>query len=596
MQQILIQQLMAEYQKQSFQQVIELFNQYFSIKQCDPNVGMCFANALRHTGDVKAASKAFEQLLKRFKNVPQIFNSHANLLIASGQLVLAKRQLKNAIGVDPYFADAYVNLGRLESIQQHFSNAIANYKKAAELRPQDINASIGLAESYKNNQQEEQAERIYQALMSTAQGRQNYRVLLNLSSLLRNKGQYNDAIALLNEAVNLYPQAALIYSMLAANYALLKDIVQATQYYKKALSVEPGNTQIQLEFAHFSWAQGFENPFAEIINAITNPLQQSDLCLACLNLLLNAEQFDLVKLVLDKCLPALDSLALINMFAARYYRLTGDIATAGTYIKKSVALSTKPVDVSVENERGYIALATGDYKTALSLYQSLQRREPDNQGWWTLYSTALKLAGKQKIYGQLCDYCLVHSANIMRDKDASFMPELIAKLEEVHANINHPIGQSLRNGTQTYEDIFDDKTPVIQTLKRWIHQQATTFTKALEPNKHHPFLCKVGGDIDFTGSWSVCLRNGGFHTSHFHPQGWLSGVIYIDVPPAVELGGEGWLQYGVPEIDQLDLPADYVVKPSQGTVVFFPSFMWHGTRPFASGDRRMTIAFDMVPV
>jgi hypothetical protein len=43
------------------------------------------------------------------------------------------------------------------------------------------------------------------------------------------------------------------------------------------------------------------------------------------------------------------------------------------------------------------------------------------------------------------------------------------------------------------------------------------------------------------------------------------------------------------------LPADYVLKPEPGLLVLFPSWLWHGTRPFHGNGTRLTIAFDLVP-
>jgi hypothetical protein len=37
------------------------------------------------------------------------------------------------------------------------------------------------------------------------------------------------------------------------------------------------------------------------------------------------------------------------------------------------------------------------------------------------------------------------------------------------------------------------------------------------------------------------------------------------------------------------------VQPRVGTLVLFPSYMWHGTVPFRSTQARTTIAFDVVP-
>ncbi|MAC10184.1 MAG: hypothetical protein CL594_05425, partial [Alteromonas sp.] len=40
---------------------------------------------------------------------------------------------------------------------------------------------------------------------------------------------------------------------------------------------------------------------------------------------------------------------------------------------------------------------------------------------------------------------------------------------------------------------------------------------------------------------------------------------------------------------------DYAVKPEGGTVVLFPSYMWHGTNAFTTDEHRLTVAFDIIP-
>jgi hypothetical protein len=43
------------------------------------------------------------------------------------------------------------------------------------------------------------------------------------------------------------------------------------------------------------------------------------------------------------------------------------------------------------------------------------------------------------------------------------------------------------------------------------------------------------------------------------------------------------------------LDAEHYIRPRPGRLVLFPSYMWHGTVPFTTAERRMTIAFDIVP-
>nr|WP_237219744.1 putative 2OG-Fe(II) oxygenase [Sphingomonas arenae] len=100
--------------------------------------------------------------------------------------------------------------------------------------------------------------------------------------------------------------------------------------------------------------------------------------------------------------------------------------------------------------------------------------------------------------------------------------------------------------------------------------------------------------IRFAGSWSVCLTGQGFHSQHVHPQGWISSALYVDLPARLD-GSEGWLTLGQPQ-DSLGsgLEPFRTVEPKVGRLVLFPSMMWHGTIPFAAGER-LTTAFDIAP-
>nr|WP_255586861.1 putative 2OG-Fe(II) oxygenase [Hephaestia mangrovi] len=98
----------------------------------------------------------------------------------------------------------------------------------------------------------------------------------------------------------------------------------------------------------------------------------------------------------------------------------------------------------------------------------------------------------------------------------------------------------------------------------------------------------------FAGSWSVRLTGDGYHSAHHHPQGWLSGVLYIEVPEMLSgLAGHLWLGGG-PENLGLEIAPLRTVEPKPGRLVLLPSCMWHGTNPSIMGER-VTIAFDMIP-
>jgi hypothetical protein len=92
------------------------------------------------------------------------------------------------------------------------------------------------------------------------------------------------------------------------------------------------------------------------------------------------------------------------------------------------------------------------------------------------------------------------------------------------------------------------------------------------------------------------LTGGGFHVNHVHPEGWISSAFYVSVPDDLQVADhQGWLQLGAPRYPVPGIAPERYVQPSDGRLVLFPSYLWHGTVPFESPAARLTIAFDAVP-
>jgi hypothetical protein len=112
----------------------------------------------------------------------------------------------------------------------------------------------------------------------------------------------------------------------------------------------------------------------------------------------------------------------------------------------------------------------------------------------------------------------------------------------------------------------------------------------------HPLLReRRDRPVRFSGSWSVRLRGAGYHTNHVHPQGWISSALYVALPERAkgDPPDAGWLKLGEPPPEiGVSLTATRLIEPKPGRLVLFPSWMWHGTVPFAAGER-LTVAFDV---
>ena len=172
---------------------------------------------------------------------------------------------------------------------------------------------------------------------------------------------------------------------------------------------------------------------------------------------------------------------------------------------------------------------------------------------------------------------------------------LADRLRSLHAVSGRYLNQSVRGGSQTDGPLFSRLEPEIRALRALISNAVESHAGGLGGlPAGHPTKLSASKKVRFSGSWSVRLVDGGFHANHVHPEGWISSALYVSLPHELD-EGEGWLTLGEPPAELgLDLPPTRMIEPKVGQLVLFPSWMFHGTRPFPAGER-LTVAFDVSP-
>lgn len=193
-------------------------------------------------------------------------------------------------------------------------------------------------------------------------------------------------------------------------------------------------------------------------------------------------------------------------------------------------------------------------------------------------------------------------AQLVSIQDLTDLPpldRLAELLRSLHVAKGEYLDQSVRGGTQTDGPLLCRVEPDIRALRRAVVAAVERHVAKLPPPvANHPLLApRRDRRIRFSGSWSVRLRGAGHHANHVHPQGWISSALYIALPERRrgEPDDAGWLTLGEPQAELgVALPPRAKIEPKPGRLVLFPSWMWHGTRAFAQGER-LTVAFDVRP-
>jgi len=98
--------------------------------------------------------------------------------------------------------------------------------------------------------------------------------------------------------------------------------------------------------------------------------------------------------------------------------------------------------------------------------------------------------------------------------------------------------------------------------------------------------------------WLVCMQSGGELAAHMHDIGWITGSIYINVPPKSNTdGGNLVLCVGDQEhVLGVEKSQESIIDVVTGNLCLFPSSLRHYTVPFEEEENRIVLAFDVVPV
>jgi tetratricopeptide (TPR) repeat protein len=244
-------------------------------------------------------------------------------------------------------------------------------------------------------------------------------------------------------------------------------------------------------------------------------------------------------------------------------------------------------------------LAAGLARDAEATALALWRSAPNDQHAIALVATAWRLLGDPR-YRTLFDYDHFVSAQTIDTPDgwprlSDYLADLAEALAQRHLYRTHPVGQSVRHGSQTEQTLTLSENPVIRAFFQAIEGPIRRHIAGLGRGDD-PVRRRIAAAYQLLSVWSVRLEPGGSHTNHVHPKGWLSSACYIALPGAVESGHEGWLKLGEPGVATAPaLAPEGFVRPEPGRLVLFPSYMWHGVVPFGGSERRLTVAFDVAP-
>ena len=479
----------------------------------------------------------------------------ARAALAEGheETVLATVRREAEISSDPRL---WQWAGLLERALEEHAQAFASFKKAADLAPADPSIAHGRA-----------------------------RVALEAGI---------PAAELFQKALQLSPtDGEILLGYAAAMFAEGRG-EQAEAMLDLALARSPIWLQGHLQLAQLRATLGKRQLATESVDrALQSHPNQKPLWTTLFSILLQAQLFAELDQAIDRARRASLSERTLALYEAIAAAELGQTSRADDLFKKM------PDDLraSVEIWRIRHLLRSGRTSEAIAAIDA--ELETDRAALvWPYAAIAWRLAGDQRWHWLEGDLDRLVSV-IDLTSELPDIAQLDCTLCGLHRAKGEYLDQSVRGGSQTDGPLFSRIDPAIRSLRAAIVGAVERYVRDLpEPDPSHPLLAPQRGQrVRFSGSWSVLLRGGGHHSNHVHPQGWISSAFYVALPSRSTEDPEraGWLTLGEPQKELgLDVSPFRYVEPQVGQLVLFPSWMWHGTVPFESGER-LSVAFDVRP-
>ncbi len=517
----------------------------------DPRLAANHAGLLEELGERDAALRLYDEVLSRRPGSGELAVGRALLLQRMGRAADALAALDALSSSAPGDAALHCARGSLLVSLGRIGEAVAAYDAALATAPGHPAALRGRAR-LAAERGEAAAPDLYRRALATSPGDPD--LILGLASAL----EAESAPAgrdLLARALDLSVGWVAGHELLSRLRAEAGEGEEFDRSYRKALAARPGDRGLHLgHWGTLSRAGRYAEALAAIDAA--RPRLGEDRQLLLVEANIASEAGDRAR-------------------ADRLFARLGD--DAGAY----------PI-------RAWHALRCGDPKRAADLLERVVEEDPGRIAAWADLDLAWRLLGDPR-HEWLSGQPGLHGA-----ADLELEPDLLKRigglLRRLHRTRAHPIGESLRGGTQTRGRLFWRQEPEIAALREAIERGIARHGAGLpDEEAGHPLLRHRHARLSIEGPWSVRLADAGFHVSHIHPQGILSSACYIGLPSGIgdEASRDGWLELGRPPAElALALEPLAAIRPRPGRVALFPSYLYHGTRPFAAGER-LTVAFDV---
>ncbi|PHQ68480.1 MAG: hypothetical protein COB92_00695 [Robiginitomaculum sp.] len=564
----------------------------------DVNEQLQACNFALENNDLQSAEQQYHSLVETRRSLGDAHHLGAHIALKAGRTDIAKIRIGSALSTQDHHYEYLNTKGIICTKLQDEPEARKAYQASLLAKPDYLDAAQNLGKLLIDNSDPASAVFVYQSALKYHSDNEQLKVGLVIA--LKDSMRSEEALDALKNLGNANKHNHLKGQILF-QLSRHEDAIQA---YLDAMKMPKFAPPALKNLLQILWMRGEWDRADPIVQSVVKTADPAALIAAARSYILADKHVQAADL-LEHGLQKFGRNAYILSERARLKLNAGEFESG--YQDALEALSAKPGDLIIMEDFADCSLATGRLNDAMTAAHEALKIAPNNQYWIAVKYTAGRAMGQNHHYYVNYD-SFVRPYELQPPEGYGSLEEynhvLKQTLNEIHEFSAHPLDQSLRGGIQTVPDLRYVDHPVLKAHFKTLEAPIRAYMREIgnaDPN--HPLLRRNTGDYRLAGSWSVKLHKKGFHVPHVHPEGWISSAYYVDVPDEVADTEKkaGWIHFGKPPIpvigqDGQELGYEKIVQPSPGTLVLFPSYMWHGTNPLEQDASRMTLPIDVVPI
>jgi Flp pilus assembly protein TadD len=241
-----------------FRQAESALRQYLTSNDLSAEAHAMLAYALLRQNKAQESLKEYTRSAALATPSAQMLESVGQDYVLLDDFADADKWTLRAVQMDPTDAEAWYSLGRIRYTDQRFGDAASCFKKVLELSPRSIKAENNLGLAYQGmNRTNAALEAFRQAVAwqraGPAAGRSE-QPLLNLATVLVQRGDLTGAEPLLQEAVQIAPRDWHIHEQLGQLDQRRPDYAAAAHEFDIACTLEPQDSSL-----HFLLGQAYRH-------------------------------------------------------------------------------------------------------------------------------------------------------------------------------------------------------------------------------------------------------------------------------------------------------------------------------------------------